>query len=141
MRFWDSSALVPVIVAEPTSAPMRELASDGTELLVWWATPIECASAVARREREGVLTADGVREAVVTLEELSEVWFEVPPRDGLRDDARRLVRIHELKAADAFQLAAARAASEATPETLPFVTLDGRLTVAAQREGFPVVSF
>jgi len=115
---------------------MRELASDGSELVVWWASLVECASALARREHYGTI---GPEEASVTLEELSETWIEVPPRDALRDDARRLVRIHDLRAADAFQLAAARAGSDGAPETLPLVTLDDRLAAAARREGFPVL--
>jgi predicted nucleic acid-binding protein len=56
----------------------------------------------------------------------------------LRNDARRLVRVHDLRAADAFQLAAARIAADGEPAALPFVTLDERLTLAASREGFPV---
>ncbi len=51
----------------------------------------------------------------------------------------RLLRTHSLRAADALQLAAARAASEERPDTLPFVTLDERLALAAQREGFAVI--
>ena len=139
MRFWDSSAIVPLIVAEPSSESMRELASDGSELVVWWAASVECASAIARGERAGTIVLEEASLASMTLEELSETWVEVPPRTALRDDARRLVRIHDLRAADAFQLAAARVASEAAPETLPLVTLDDRLAAAARREGFPVL--
>ena len=139
MRFWDSSAIAPIIVAESASASMRALADDGTGLAVWWAAPVECASAVARRERSGVLTPEGASEALATLELLAGDWSEVPPSDRLRDDARRLVRVHDLRAAAAFQLAAARAASDEQPESLPFVTLDERLALAARREGFSVL--
>lgn len=52
--------------------------------------------------------------------------------------ARRLLRVHALRAADALQLAAAIAASEADPASLKLVTLDERLAEAARREGFPV---
>ena len=139
MRFWDSSAIAPIIVAESASASMRALADDETGLAVWWAAPVECASAVARRERSGVLTPEGASEALATLELLAGDWSEVPPSDRLRDDARRLVRVHDLRTAAAFQLAAARAASDEQPESLPFVTLDERLALAARREGFSVL--
>jgi len=139
VRFWDSSAIAPLVLEEPTSESLRELAWDGTELLVWWATPVECASAVARRERQGAITAQEASKALGTLDELSERWREVPPRRALRDDARRLIRIHDLRAADAFQLAAARAGSDHAPEILPLTTLDDRLAAAARREGFPVL--
>jgi hypothetical protein len=139
VRFWDSSAVVPIVFDEPASTRIRQLAEDGSGLEVWWATVVECVSAIARRERRGELDADRIREARATLDGLASGWIEVPPIDRVRDAARRIVSIHDLRAADAFQLAAARAASDERPETLPFVTLDDRLALAAQREGFPVL--
>ena len=139
MRFWDSSALAPLIVEEPSSKPMRDLADDGRRIVVWWAASVECASAVARRERTGDLEPDGASEAFATLASLGGDWSEVPPMDRLRDDARRIVRVHDLRAADALQLAAARTATEQRPAMLEFVTLDERLALAARREGFPVL--
>jgi predicted nucleic acid-binding protein len=56
----------------------------------------------------------------------------------VRQTAIRLLRVHPLRTADALQLAAAIAAAEDHPATLPFVTLDERLAQAAEREGFPV---
>ncbi len=139
MRFWDSSAITPVFVEEPTSDRMRDLADDGSTLGVWWGTIVECTSAVGRRERSGDLLPEDAADALVTLGRLAEQWAEIPPTDRLRDDARRMIRAHGLRAGDAFQLAAARAASDDHPETLPFVTLDDRLALAASREGFPVL--
>lgn len=70
---------------------------------------------------------------------LSASWTEVPPTDDVRRLARRLVRVHPLRAADALQLAAAITAADGRPERLPFVTLDVRLADAASREGFKVI--
>jgi predicted nucleic acid-binding protein len=139
VRFWDSSALAPLIVTEPSSTALRDLAEDRRRIVVWWAAPVECASAVVRRERAGDLDPEGASEALVTLDGLTGDWSEVPPTGRLRDAARRLVRVHDLRAADALQLAAAHAASELSPVLLEFVTLDERLALAARREGFPVL--
>jgi uncharacterized protein len=139
VRFWDSSAVVAVIFDEPSSPQVRALAEDGTGLGVWWATLIECASAIARRERLGQLDPRDVGAAVATLDGLATGWTEVPPTDRIRDAARRIVSVHDLRAADAFQLAAARAASAEQPVSLPFVTLDDRLAAAARREGFTIL--
>jgi hypothetical protein len=49
------------------------------------------------------------------------------------------LRVHDLRVADALQLAAALAAAEARPATLAVVCLDDRLGAAAEREGFPVL--
>ena len=139
MRFWDSSALVPLIVAETLSETMRALAEDERRIVVWWAAPVECASAVARRERAGDLDPEGASDALATLDSLVAEWSEVPPTPQLRDEAGRLVRVHDLRAADALQLAALQAASERRPRTLEFVALDDRLALAARREGFPTL--
>ena len=53
-----------------------------------------------------------------------------------RDRVIRLLRVHPLRMADAFQLAAAIVAAENHPASLQFVTLDDRLGQAAEREGF-----
>lgn len=139
MRFWDASAVIPIVFDEPSSARIRALAEDGGGLQVWWATILECISAVARRERSGEIGAHEIAEARSFLDSLAGDWFEVPPIDRVRDTAQRLVSRHALRAGDALQLAAAHAASDGQPERLPFVTLDERLAEAARREGFLVL--
>lgn len=73
------------------------------------------------------------------LDRFAATWQEVQPTEPLRDNARRLLRVHDLRAADALQLAAGVAAAEGRPATLAFVCLDDRLAGAAEREGFPVI--
>jgi predicted nucleic acid-binding protein len=107
-------------------------------MFVWWGSEIECAAAIARFEREKVLTSGGVAQAIERLSEMRESWSEVPAHGTVRRIARRIVRVHPLRAADALQLAAAVVASENQPETLELVSLDARLTQAALREGFSV---
>lgn len=118
---------------------MRELADDGRRIVVWWAASVECVSAVSRRERAGDLDPADASEALITLDGLADDWSEVSPTDNLRSDARRIVRVHDLRAADALQLAAARAAAGQRLGMMEFVTLDERLALAARREGFPVL--
>lgn len=139
MRFWDASAIVPLLVQEPERARVLALLDEDPELLVWWGTPVECTSALARREREGALAAAGVTEASARLRRLAQAWQEVLAVDHVRATAQRLLRVHPLRAADALQLAAAVVASEHEPASLPFVCLDERLSEAAAREGFLVL--
>lgn len=138
MRFWDSSALLPLLVPEPRSAALVELFQDDAAVAVWWATPIECVSALSRLEREHRITSSGAALASQRLLEASKGWTEVPPAERVRDQALRTLRIHPLRAADALQLAAAIVLADYEPKTLPFVTLDLQLAQAAQREGFEV---
>ncbi len=108
-------------------------------MTAWWATRVECTGAVARRERSGAMVTEEARYALVELAELAAGWNEIPPGARLRDIASRLVRTHDLRAADAFQLAAALVAAEESAETLDLVTLDDRFALAASREGFRVL--
>ena len=140
MRFWDSSAIVPLLVAESsTRALVTEFVRD-PELVVWWATEVECVSALARLERAASIDAPAMGEALARLDALALAWHEVQPAARTRRVAVRLLRTHNLRAADAIQLAAAIAAAEDSPGSLPLVTLDGRLATAAEREGFPVLT-
>ena len=138
MTFWDASAIVPLLFAEAEhDAMLRRLESDPA-MLVWWGTPVECVSAIARREREQSLTLAAATDAIDRLKSLANAWDEVVASAAVRTTAQRLLRVHPLRAADALQLAAALVAANAEPASLPFVCLDERLAEAAQREGFPV---
>ena len=138
MRFWDSSALVPLLAAEPKTESVRALYEDDPEIIVWWASVVECAAAIARLERDEALTAALAAESYRRLDALSPSWIEVQPVDEIRETARRFLRVHALRAADSLQLAAAFVAAERRPPSLALVTLDARLREAAAREGFSV---
>ena len=135
MRFWDSSALVPLLLEQPRTAECRRLLGEDPELVVWWGSPVECASAIARLHRDGLLDAPGERESRALLAALRDAWFEIQPGDAVREQALRLLRIHALRAADALQLAAAVEWAGSPPDGT-FVSFDDRLRDAAQREGF-----
>lgn len=139
MRFWDSSALVPLLVMEDVTSRLAELYLEEDGILAWWGAEIECASAIARLEREQLLSPREATLALKRLDDLARGWHLVEPGENLRRIARRLLRVHALRAADSLQLAAALLASEGQPSTLGFVCLDVRLGDAAQREGFPLV--
>ena len=139
MRFWDSSALAPLIVRQRASGWLRSLYRADSSVLAWWGARVECESAISRLEREGRLQPRSARAARQRLARFAVTWHEVQPSSPLRDDAGRMLRVHDLRAADALQLAAGVAAAEGRPSTLPFVCLDDRLSAAAEREGFPVI--
>lgn len=140
MRFWDSSALLPLLVDEPARERLIALLEEDGEVLAWWGTPVEIASALAQREREGLLTPDDVAAALDAARALTESWHEIVPSDAVRRTAERLLRTHPLRAADALQLAAVLIAADHDPTSLELVCLDERLKSAARREGFTVLS-
>ena len=139
MKFWDASAIVPLIAWQEKTEPMRALLDEDTVMCVWWTTPVECLSAVSRLRREGALNEEQVEKAARHLADLTEAWNEVEPTTRVRNTAMRLLRVHPLRAADACQLAAAIAACNGNPQDLPFVCLDDRLREAGRKEGFLVL--
>ena len=139
MRFWDTSALVPLLVAEPATEAVRPLYGADPALIVSWTTLVECASAIARAEHDQLLTQAEATSAFGRLDELARVWREVEPSNDMRDIARRLLRVHRLHAAHALQLSAATLAADRRPASLTVVTLDERLEAAALKEGFVVL--
>jgi predicted nucleic acid-binding protein len=139
MKFWDASAIVPLLIGEPATTAALAAARQDPAILVWWATELECASAIARLERDSPIDPATAAQAFLRLRQLAGGWHEVDPSDAIREAAVRFLRVHPLRAADALQLAAAFAAAEGRPSTLAVVTLDDRLAVAAGKEGFPLV--
>jgi hypothetical protein len=131
--------VVPLLVSEATTEGMLELYRSDPSVLVWWGTMVEVASAISRLERGGGLRAAEASAALARWDALGEERSEVSPTQRVRESARRFLRVHDLRAADALQLGAAFVAAEGVPSSLALVTLDSRLAEAALREGFEVV--
>lgn len=139
MRFWDSSAVVPLLCPQAASPAMAALCDADPDLHVWSWTPVECVSALRRLEREGRLDAGDLGAARRKLEAIRVVWSEVDDLRAVSARAERCVLTHPLRAADAGQLAAALLLSERLGRAIGFVTLDHRLAEAARREGLEVL--
>lgn len=137
MRFWDSSAAIPLLLEQPHSERAHALLAEDPDVVIWWGTPVECASAFARLRREGMLSDSEEAALARRLEGLRKIWYEMTPGDHLRAQALRVLRLHPLRAADALQLAAAMEWS-GSPASGSLVTFDERLATAAEREGFTV---
>ncbi|MBA4394926.1 MAG: hypothetical protein C0407_15345 [Desulfobacca sp.] len=77
-------------------------------------------------------------KATAILKVLSAEWSEVQPGERLRQRAERLIMVHPLRTADAFQLSAALIWAEESPRDQGIVCLDQYLRAAAHKEGFTV---
>ena len=133
--FWDASALVPLCVQQ-IATPSAQAAGKIYSVVVWWATPVEIRSAMARLVRMGLLTPNQHVGAQARLAELRSKWHEISPDPSLRDQAERLLDRFTLKAADALQLAAALAWTSGRPRARAFISGDAQLLEAARQLGF-----
>ena len=140
MKYWDASAVVPLLVDEPMTDSMKNIALSDSDFAVWWATGTECVSALSLRLRTGDIRKTTHEAGMARLAAARSRWTVFPPTERIRVEAERLLLAHPLRAADAFQLAAALSAADGDPTSLEFVSLDFRLTQAARGEGFIVES-
>lgn len=139
MKFWDTSAVVPLLLNEARTSAAHAVYLADPSVAVAWITVVECASAIARAEHDRLLLLAEATEAFARLDDLARRWTEVEPAQGLRDVARRMLRVHRLRSSDALQLASAYLTSGGSAPSLDFVTFDVRQASAAQREGFRLV--
>lgn len=139
MRFWDTSALVPLLVSERETARAERWLRDDAGVVVWALTRVELLSAFARRRRAEPGAARRLQAARRDLLSAWEHWSEVTDVEVVRRHAERVVETHPLRAADALQIGAALVAAEDNPAGLEFVTLDLQQAQAAEREGFRVL--
>jgi uncharacterized protein len=139
VRFWDSSALLPLLVWEPSTAAVQALVTPDVAMMAGWHSRLECAASLAALERDRTLTARAAAEAFRRLDALWSSLYEVQCGERLRLEAMKFLRLHAIRAADALQLGAALVVSRENPASLEFVCLDDRLRAAAMREGFQVL--
>jgi len=138
VKFWDTSAVVPLCINEPSSRAVRSILTRDSLMVVWWTTRTECVSALMRQTREGGLRNEDERQARQVLGQLADTWVEVQPSEILRATAERLLAVHALRA-DAFQLAAALHWCRRQTTNMEFVSFDSRLREAGHKEGFTLL--
>lgn len=141
MRFWDASAIVPLLIEEPGTRLTRGWLRDDPGIVTWALTRLEVASAVERRFRERRLSAERRRAVLAALDSAAERWDEVNDVLPVRSRALALLARHPLRAADAAQLGAALLLADPTPAAMTMVCLDRGLAEAARREGLVVLSW
>jgi predicted nucleic acid-binding protein len=128
-----------LLVAQASSAKADEWLAEDGELAVWTITPIELASALMRLAREGAIGELDATRAESRIDELLQSCHTIVDVEVVESQARRLLRLHALRAADAMQLGAAWEWAAGRPTGRVFHTLDARLALAARREGFRVI--
>lgn len=144
MKFWDSSALVPLLVEEANSRACRDLLRADRGVVVWEYAETEVVSALVKQTRLtpplGALDLDGALGRLDGHRRRWEVVAATTPDavNLVKARARRHMLAHGLRAGDALQLAAATIRFD-PPMGRDFVVFDGALASAADDEGFNVI--
>ena len=140
MKYWDASALVPLVIQETHTKRVRAWLERDPAIVTWAWTRVEIAGAVERRTRDGSLTPAQRRVVLDRFHALAETWDEVTDIIAVRAKAMPILTRHALRAADAAQLGAALLIAESPDAGVDFVCLDERLAAAAEREGLRVLA-
>ncbi len=138
MRFWDSSAIVPLLIEEETTDYCLQVLADDPKMLSWCLSKLEVISALCRSLRDGVIDAGDFEKAKKRLSRILGKAAEITAVDRVRSRALRLLEVHPLRAAGACQLGAALVSSREDPERFAIICFDRGLQSAAAREGFTV---
>jgi hypothetical protein len=97
VKYWDTSALVPLIIDQESSDVVEKIADSDSDKSFWWGARVECSSALARLERESV-PQKKISRAFQDLEEIFTAGSEIQPSEPLRDTAIRFLRVHPPRA-------------------------------------------
>ncbi|HEY0155838.1 MAG TPA: type II toxin-antitoxin system VapC family toxin [Thermoanaerobaculia bacterium] len=138
MRFWDSSAIIPLLIDEARSFEVLRLHDEDDDVVAAAITPLEVVSSLWRRRHRGELSLRRHQRAELRFAVLSQTWLEVAYSANITEIARDLLGRHMLRSLDALQLASAISVSS-PHRALPFVTLDEKLAAAARAEGFTIL--
>ena len=141
MRYWDASAIVPLLAEQPGTELVRGYLAEDPHVVTWSLTRLEIAGAIERRARQGALAPAARIELLARLGELGRAWDEVSDLLPVLERGLVLMARHPLRSAAAAQLAAASLLAEGEPASVSFVCLDRRLAEAARREGFVVLGW
>ena len=138
MRFWDSSAIIPLLVLEDKTEYCISAFQTDKEIMVWTMSKVEVFSALCRSFRENTLTEGTFELAKKRMTDLFDIAFEIVSISKVKERALRLLQVHTLKAADALQLASVLVATQEVTSKLPIMCFDEKLKQAAKLEGFAI---
>jgi predicted nucleic acid-binding protein len=142
MQFWDSSALLPLVLRQPPfSNRCRRAFRRDVPRVVAFLARIECRSAVERLGRAGGLNAAARRRSLMRIDKLLAAFDIVVFSGDVEAHALTLLSRHALRSLDALQLGCALSLTPHGDSDLrpDLVCCDRRLATAAAAEGFSLV--
>jgi uncharacterized protein len=135
IAYFDTSAVVPLLIAEPGSARAASLWDGADRVVSVRLIYPETRAALAQAERLGRLTARQLRDAVSGFDSLFEEIDLVEIDDALARRAGELAEVRQLRGYDAVHLAAA---DRVRDPNVVVIAGDGALLDAAAAEGMTV---
>lgn len=111
LTYFDTSALVPLVIAEPSTRLCDEKWDDADVIITSSLAYVEAHAAIAQAARQGRLSTRGHEYALEAFELRWRDLVHVPPSDSLIKTAADLAAQHALRGYDAVHCATALAAA------------------------------
>ena len=140
IAFWDTSAIIPLCCNQDFSFAARKVRRDFEVPVIWWGTPVEVHSSINRLRREEFLREGVSVQAINGWQTFYLRSRKIRPDERLLRLAVSIPAAYDIRAMDAFQLAAALVWCSERPRKRPFICADARLGEAANDAGFEVLS-
>ena len=131
LRSADTSAIIPIYCNQVASPESRRLRRQFSQAAVWWGTHVEVHSGMYRLFRDGLLSDLQLMKALEKWKRFYSRARHVKPDEMVLSIATVLPSRFNIRAMDAFQLAAALVWCNERPRGRPFVCADQRLGQAA----------
>jgi uncharacterized protein len=135
IAYFDTSAVVPLLIAEPGSARAATLWDRADRVVSVRLIYPEARAALAQAQRLGRITARQLRDAVTAFDALFDEIDLVEVDDALARRAGDLAEVRQLRGYDAVHLAAA---DRVRDPNVVVIAGDGTLLGAAVAEGMAV---
>lgn len=135
ISYFDTSAVIPLILGEPASERCSQLWNESVRVISTRLLYPEARAALAQAERMHRITAAQLTASVEELESIVTEIDYIEISDQVARAAGELAQTHGLRGYDAVHLASAALASD---DELVFVTGDTALAAAAQSLGIAI---
>jgi predicted nucleic acid-binding protein len=139
LKYWDASALVPLLVNESRSLDAKSLLAQDNDIVTWSLSHVEVVSAIERRARDGTVSSSVRIGLIGKAHRMFQGIHQVEDLVRVQSGCFSLLARYPLRSADAQQLSAALILANGQPQAVDFVCFDDRLADAASREGFIVL--
>ncbi len=136
--YLDTSALVKNYVQEAGSADVKEKSAQAESIATSRIAYAEARAALARKYREHGLSRRDHRSIVEDLDQDWDNYFVVDVSDQVVKSAGNLAEKYALRGADAIHLASGVILSKHAGRNVLFSCFDGRLSLAARKEGLAI---
>lgn len=98
MIYWDTSAIIPLIIDESTSIKCNEVLANYPDHVTSFLTEVECHSAINRRIREGSISTNMFPNIISALDKILGSMTIVNMSPVITEESKRFLSSYNIRA-------------------------------------------